>query len=707
MSHLDDLFPLEDDRTKAQAQPPAPVLPTAPQRDDAPSPLAPLPAQPRLPAALLDGGKLVGGAGFVAERLSKRERRGAAKAARQLEQQAKRDEYERKQEALERARAEAKAAHWLPKAGEAGPRSLRSWLPLRTKPSRATTDVLAGAYPFLAEAGLGNEGVLVGHDAWSGAAFCFDPWVLYQRGLLTNPNVLLAGVVGRGKALAVDTEIPAPSGWTTMRALSEGDEVLAGTGEPTRVVAATRVMEGHVCYRVVFDDGTEVVADAGHQWVVVVHDLVRGDVMLGSVTTEQLALSLHVAWECTVSWPSDTEHKIVSVERSPSVPVKCIEVADPSGTFLVTRSLIPTHNSALGKSLAVRSIAFGRRVYVPGDPKGEWTPVAAAVGGQTISLGQGLPTRINPLDEGLRPAALPDARGDMQPVDDERWRAIVRERRTALLGSLAEAALGRRLGAPESTALVAAVDAAAKRPEPVLPDVVAAIFDPPAPTSGSSVEQLADDGRQVGHALRRLVDGDLAGLFDGPSTTRFDPALPMVTLDLSRISGSDLAIGLVMTCASSWMEAALTDPSGGQRWVIYDEAWRLIAQPSLLARMQSQWKLSRALGIANLLVIHRLSDLDAVGDAGSAARNLALGLLADCSTRIVYAQERGEAGRTAEAIGLNATEAGILPELQRGEGLWRVGERAFVVRHVLTPAELELFSTDSRMVGAAKRGEEK
>ncbi len=556
MSDLDDLFPVP---AKAKPTPLRKVAP-GPGTGTAP-PTTPFPA-PRLPDALLDGGKLVGGAGFVPERLSKAERKAAAKAAHQLELQAKRDEYERKKEALERARAEAKAQQWLPKAGETGQRSLRSWLPLKVRPSRATTDVLAGAYPFLAEAGLGSEGVLVGHDAWSNAAFCFDPWVLYRRGMLTNPNVLLAGVVGRGK-------------------------------------------------------------------------------------------------------------------------------------------------SALAKSLAVRSIAFGRRVYVPGDPKGEWTPVAAAVGGQTISLGQGLPTRINPLDEGLRPVVLPDARGEMQPVDDERWAMIVRERRTALLGALAEAALGRRLGAPEATALVAAVDAAAKKPEPILPDVVDALFNPPVATSGSTVEQLASDGRHVGHALRRLVDGDLAGLFDGPSTTRFDPSLAMVTLDLSRISGSDLAIGLVMTCASSWMEAALTDPSGGQRWVIYDEAWRLIAQPSLLARMQSQWKLSRALGIANLLVIHRLSDLDAVGDAGSAARNLALGLLADCSTRIVYAQERGEASRTAAAIGLNGTEAGILPELQRGEGLWRVGERAFVVRHVLTPAELELFSTDARMVGQAERGDKR
>ncbi len=36
--------------------------------------------------------------------------------------------------------------------------------------------------------------------------------------------------------------------------------------------------------------------------------------------------------------------------------------------------------------------------------------------------------------------------------------------------------------------------------------------------------RLTEDGRQVGHALRRLVLGDLSGLFDGPSTVRFDPS---------------------------------------------------------------------------------------------------------------------------------------------------------------------------------------
>ena len=131
-------------------------------------------------------------------------------------------------------------------------------------------------------------------------------------------------------------------------------------------------------------------------------------------------------------------------------------------------------------------------------------------------------------------------------------------------------------------------------------------------------------------------------------------------------------VAMVMTCASAWMEAALTHDDGGQRWVIYDEAWRLMRQPALLARMQSQWKLFRALGIANLLIVHRLSDLDAVGDSGSEARALARGLLGDCSTKIVYQQEISETAHTARELGLTTAERAQLPDLQQAKacGEW-------------------------------------
>ena len=78
---------------------------------------------------------------------------------------------------------------------------------------------------------------------------------------------VITGIPGHGKALALDTPIPTPGGWTTMGDLAVGDLVYADDGRPCRVTAATDVMIGRPCYRLRFDDGTTVVADAEHLWL--------------------------------------------------------------------------------------------------------------------------------------------------------------------------------------------------------------------------------------------------------------------------------------------------------------------------------------------------------------------------------------------------------------------------------------------------------
>ncbi|HEX7163933.1 MAG TPA: DNA translocase FtsK, partial [Trebonia sp.] len=84
--------------------------------------------------------------------------------------------------------------------------------------------------------------------------------------LAKMPHVLVAGATGSGKALALDTPIPTPKGWTTMGEVQVGDEVFDEHGRPCRVTAATPVMYGRPCYEVEFSDGTVIVADAEHLW---------------------------------------------------------------------------------------------------------------------------------------------------------------------------------------------------------------------------------------------------------------------------------------------------------------------------------------------------------------------------------------------------------------------------------------------------------
>lgn len=79
-----------------------------------------------------------------------------------------------------------------------------------------------------------------------------------------------------GKALALDTPIPTPSGWTTMGALRPGDKVFDQYGRPCSVTEVTPVMHEHRVYRVVFDDGESMLADAEHRWIAkTVDDAIR------------------------------------------------------------------------------------------------------------------------------------------------------------------------------------------------------------------------------------------------------------------------------------------------------------------------------------------------------------------------------------------------------------------------------------------------
>ena len=85
-------------------------------------------------------------------------------------------------------------------------------------------------------------------------------------GLQPSNLVIIGGRPGTGKALALDTPIPTPTGWTTMGELQVGDQVLDATGKPCPVTFTTPVMHEHLCYEVLFDDGCTIVADADHQW---------------------------------------------------------------------------------------------------------------------------------------------------------------------------------------------------------------------------------------------------------------------------------------------------------------------------------------------------------------------------------------------------------------------------------------------------------
>ena len=68
------------------------------------------------------------------------------------------------------------------------------------------------------------------------------------------------------KGLALDTPLPTPNGWTTMGGIEVGQQLFASDGSVCNVVAKSEV-HYRPCYELYFDDGTKVVCDDEHLWV--------------------------------------------------------------------------------------------------------------------------------------------------------------------------------------------------------------------------------------------------------------------------------------------------------------------------------------------------------------------------------------------------------------------------------------------------------
>jgi replicative DNA helicase len=119
------------------------------------------------------------------------------------------------------------------------------------------------------------------------------------NGMHPGQMIVVAARPGLGKALALDTPLPTPAGWTTMGEVAVGNLLIDADGRPTRVVAATDVMIGRPCFEVEFSDGSVIVADAEHQWAVWT-ELARSNLRRGRLqgtgpvvlTTEQIVAAM-------------------------------------------------------------------------------------------------------------------------------------------------------------------------------------------------------------------------------------------------------------------------------------------------------------------------------------------------------------------------------------------------------------------------------
>ena len=181
------------------------------------------------------------------------------------------------------------------------------------------------------------------------------------NGLHPGQMIIVAARPGVGKALALNTPLPTPAGWTTMGDVAVGDELLGADGQPTQVVAATEVMPGRPCYEVEFSDGTVIVADALHQWPTGYGVRTTAELRCGLDTIAAAGSIGRYAGCVGTAMLMAPVLQIDAVRRVRSVPVRCVEVDNPTHLYLAGRGMVPTHNSTLGLDF-MRSCSIKHRM---------------------------------------------------------------------------------------------------------------------------------------------------------------------------------------------------------------------------------------------------------------------------------------------------------------------------------------------------------
>jgi len=332
--------------------------------------------------------------------------------------------------------------------------------------------------------------------------------------------------------------------------------------------------------------------------------------------------------------------------------------------------------STLVKTLLLRAVAKGSQAVVL-DPKGEYGAFADALNVRPIALRPGGSITLNPL------------------VGGEGVEAIRRD--VALLTTLLEHGLSRDLSPAERFALLGARRQVSELREPTLRHVVNALFQPTTHTASlvhTTVAELASDGRELALELLRLIDGEFAGMFNGKTTPSISTEGPVVVLDLSSVWGSP-ALPLVVACVLSWLDTTAAEAK--PRYLVLDEAWAVLREESVARWLQGSWKLARSTATANVLVLHRLSDVEAVANQGTRTVALAAGLIADSGTSVCFQLDPSDAEDAAAVLGLSSTATQLVGRLGRGVALWKVGGRQHLVAHEVREDELPIIDSDLAM----------
>ncbi|MFK3978849.1 hypothetical protein ACI2K4_00585 [Micromonospora sp. NPDC050397] len=349
-------------------------------------------------------------------------------------------------------------------------------------------------------------------------------------------------------------------------------------------------------------------------------------------------------------------------------------------------------SSLLKTVFVVRQLTFGKRRAVVADRKdqggeGEFSEICRQLGGKPIrfELG-GAGSRLNLLDPVINVSAASSTHlaGQLQ-----------------LLRAVVQTASGRPVDSWQGAALRAAHLRALRVAEadgrtPVLEDVVRALGEPPpADTFGGldtpgARQSWADAALTMRFDLERLLGDDLAGLFDGPTSKDVTLSERLTSFDLSQLPADGPAIPLVMTVLNTWLTNLLRHERGWQTTFVAEEGWHL-AEGVGAKIFQRNSKLSRGIGLANVVALHHVSDIPPDSPA--------ISMLQESGTVYLYAQGReADARRCVELYSLPSHLVDDLMALPQGTCLLKIDTGApIAMQHLRSRWETVITDTDAAM----------
>jgi hypothetical protein len=350
-------------------------------------------------------------------------------------------------------------------------------------------------------------------------------------------------------------------------------------------------------------------------------------------------------------------------------PFRLSPVLAPTTVLPSTNSLglggLGSGKSTTGKIRARREILDHGHQYVvidsfgeEGTEGGEWAPLTRALGGKVIEAGS---FTLNPCSTMFPPE-----------VREQLVRSLIAAVEPAALSHQATHALQHALNHPKATSLNGLVDALV------------------SPEDGRwPATKLTEWGEGAAIALSRYTEGSLRGLFDGQDATLPETDLPIISFDFSRLDRNSPAIPSLMAAVSCWAEHVwLRQSTAVHRHLVLEEAWQILLSPATAELIQRLLKNSRKAALSLDVLMHTLSDLGD-GKAQDLARL--------CEVAHVGRLGPEEAAAVGALLGLPDWSVALIPTLQPGQAVWKVGpDYVDVIETVISEEEARLTDTSSR-----------